>query len=327
MWALSLSLGLSTLCGCGGDPSTDEGDADTEIGSGVDTTETETESSSETGTATETGTGTETETGSEDDTGEGGVAPEKLLRSDEFINIAHRGGGALRPEETLIAYTHALSVGAAVIEMDLHASADGVVVLMHDDTVDRTTDGSGLIRELSLEALRELDAGYDFSPDGGETHPFRAMGVQVPTLEEVLETFPDAVYLMEIKQSEPDIVPAVLALLEAHDVGTRVVVASFNDATIEAVRASPLDLQTAMSTGEMVAFVAAMDDPEYAPPCHFIQPPWDLCSEEFVERAHTLDLKVHPWTVNGAALMEELIGRGVDGIMTDDPALLASVSE
>jgi glycerophosphoryl diester phosphodiesterase len=251
--------------------------------------------------------------------------PGNLLLSDQLLNIAHRGGGRLRPEATLVAFEHALEVGAEVIEMDVHASSDGVVVVMHDDTVDRTTDGSGSIKDMTFAELRMLDAGYDFTPDGGQTYPYRGVGIQIPTLDEVLEAFPDRYYLIEIKQIEPSIVPEVLASLDAHAVGDRVVLASFQQVTIDEVRALDPELFTAMTFNEMVEFYGAMDNPSYIPPALFVQAPWEVVDQELLDFAHSLDLKVHPWTVNGEALMHDLIGLGVDGIMTDDPVLLEAV--
>lgn len=100
------------------------------------------------------------------------------------------------------------------------------------------------------------------------------------------------------------------------------VIASFDTATIAAVRSAAPDLHTAMSLDEMVALLDAIGDPDYAPPARFVQSPWELTSPELVDFAHALGLKVHPWTVNSGAAMDELIARGVDGIMTDDPVLL-----
>jgi glycerophosphoryl diester phosphodiesterase len=280
----------------------------------------------------DTGESTGTDDTAEDTTeGESGD-PEplgNLFLSDKLLNIAHRGGGHLRPESTLLAFEHALSVGADVLEMDLHATADGVIVVLHDTTVDRTTDGSGAVAELDFAELRMLDAGYAFTTDGGQTYPYRGMGVVIPTLDEVLDAFPDSYFLLEIKQHDPPIVDPVLALLAEHEIDDRVVLASFSHATILAVREANPAMFTAMAATEMVEFVEMLGDPEapeYLPPCQFVQSPWEITTQEFVDRAHELGMKVHPWTVNTGPLMSDLIGRGVDGIMTDDPALLHQVA-
>lgn len=257
-----------------------------------------------------------------DTTGE----PGNPLVSDGFLVIAHRGGGALRPEETLPAFEHALAVGADVLEFDVHLTADGAVVAMHDETVDRTTDGTGAIKDKTLAELRALDAGYWFTPDGGQTFPYRGTGIVVPTVDEILDAFPDSYYLIEIKGADPGLPDALLAALAAHAVADRVVIASFSTESIAAVRAKAPAIFTALSLEEMVEFNDRIADPTYVPPAKFVQPPWAASSQEVVDRAHALELKVHPWTVNTSNAMSSLIARGVDGIMTDDPALLAGLA-
>lgn len=251
--------------------------------------------------------------------------PGNLLLSDRLLNIAHGGGLALRPEETLPAFEHALAVGADVLEFDIHASADGVLVAIHDDTVDRTTEGTGAVKDKTLAELQALDAGYRFTTDGGQTFPYRGMGIAIPTVEEILAAFPDAYYVIEIKQSEPPIVDALLAILSDHGALERVVVAAFEAETVQAVRAAAPEVFTSLGGAELIAFNANLGNPDYAPPAGFLQPPWELVSAEFMAFAHELGLKVHPWTVNGAVAMEDLIALGVDGIMTDDPELLAGL--
>jgi glycerophosphoryl diester phosphodiesterase len=300
-------LGVSA---CGGTTSAEGVPGETTSTSTSESTEGEGESDTATDGATETETG---------DTDE---PPGNLLLSDQQLNIAHRGGGRLRPEATLPAFEHALSVGADVIEFDVHASSDGVVVVIHDDTVDRTTDGSGAVSGMSFAELRMLDAGYEFTPDDGQTFPYRGMGIQIPTLDEVLEAFPDQYYLIEIKQYEPSIVPEVLAILEAHSVLDRVIIASFQQTTIDAVRAANPELFTAMTLQEMVEFYGASEQPGYRPPALFVQAPWDIVDQPLVDFAHSIGLKVQPWTVNGESQMHDLLALGVDGIMTDDPELL-----
>ncbi|TMA48552.1 MAG: glycerophosphodiester phosphodiesterase, partial [Deltaproteobacteria bacterium] len=114
------------------------------------------------------------------------------------------------PENTLDAFAAAVRAGAERLELDVHATADGEIVVMHDDHVDRTTDGSGPVRSFSLAALRRLDAGHRFrTPDG--TYPYRGRGLGVPTLGELLEAIPDVPLNIEVKQLEPPLEAAVLA--------------------------------------------------------------------------------------------------------------------
>ncbi|WAS94231.1 glycerophosphodiester phosphodiesterase [Nannocystis punicea] len=295
--------------------------AETESSSGSSEASTSTTTTGDTTAAPTTSTSGTTEADSE--TGE---PAGNLFLSDNFLNIAHRGGAALRPEETLPAFEHALAVGADVLEFDVHASSDGVIVAMHDGTVDRTTDGTGAIKAMTLDELRALDAGYRFTPDGGQTFPYRATGIAIPTLEEIFKKFPDSYYLIEIKQTDPPIVDGLLAALEEHGALERVVIASGDLETIEAVRAASPTVFTSLSTPEMLDLYLKVGSPDYVAPALFVHSPWDLSSAELVTFAHERGMKVHPWTVNEESRMVDLIGRGVDGIMTDDPALLATVA-
>ncbi len=241
--------------------------------------------------------------------------------------IAHRGGGALRPEETLPAFANAAALHADVLELDVHATADGEVVCIHDDTVDRTTNGRGAVRGLTLAGIRALDAGYRFTTDGGATFPYRGAGVTVPTLAEVLAAHPAAWFSIEIKQVEPDIVDEVLAVVDASGAASRVVLVSFHDAVVREIRARRPDLVTGMSLGEFVAFARLRPAAEgtYAPPTTISQLPAASVTAEVVARAGRFGVRLHAWTVNDRVEMERLLDLGVHGIMTDDPALLADV--
>lgn len=244
-----------------------------------------------------------------------------------FLNIAHRGGSKLAPEETLVAYQNAISLKADVIECDVHATSDGVLVCMHDNTVDRTTDGKGAIKGMTFEALRALDAGYRFSSDGGKTFAFRGKGVQVASLEEFLSAYPAGAYAIEIKQYSPSIAAQVAQAVAKHGAVQQTVIASFADQTLAEVRQADPTILTALATGEMLDFTLLTEEMEatYVPPGLVIQAPHEEVTPASIARAHRLGMKVQAWTVNDQAEMERLIQDGVDGIFTDDPALLATV--
>jgi glycerophosphoryl diester phosphodiesterase len=241
------------------------------------------------------------------------------------MNIAHRGGGLLAPEETLVAFQNADELGVDVLELDVRATLDGVIVCMHDAAVDRTTDGSGRIDQMTLDELRALDAGHRFSPDDGATFPFRGQGVVVPTLDEVLAALPGRLFSIELKQAQPSIVAAVLATVDAHEARERVVLASFFDDTLFEIRAQSVDVLTSLGLGEMLAFNALTDEtePDYVPPARIIQAPFASVTPEVMARAERLGLAVQAWTVNDPAEMSRLLDLNVHGIMSDDPALLA----
>src|SRR5918994_6298404 len=123
----------------------------------------------------------------------------RTVKGEWPVNLAHRGASALAPENTIDAFRLAVEAGAGGLELDVHMTRDGHIVVIHDATVDRTTNGSGAVSEMTLAKLRGFDAGHTFSPDGDPTRPYRGKGVRVPTLVEILEEFPELPVNIEIK--------------------------------------------------------------------------------------------------------------------------------
>lgn len=329
MFVIGLGLALLACDGAKpgdvGDEPAGDGDTDTLPDGDVDgDTETPTDGDADGDRDAE-----ESETDDETDTpvNRWGFALDHPLFPGRLLNIAHRGGGRLAPEGSLEAYRNALEVGADMLEMDLHATRDGVVVVHHDATVDRVTDGTGKISEMSFEELRALDAGYAFTPDRGQSYPYRGQGVRVATFREVLEAFPDAIFSAEIKQSQPPIVDAVLAVLAETGMEDRVILVSFNDAVVREIREKNPRIVTGAGTAEMVGFATlTMDEAQsYEPPCPIFQLPG--VEADHLALAQRLGVQVQIWTINDAEEMRRLIEMGVDGIMTDDPALLKQVMD
>ncbi|MFW2390137.1 MAG: glycerophosphodiester phosphodiesterase [Polyangiales bacterium] len=292
------------------------------------------------------GEGSESSAGTGGAGGEGGAGggepkcatPEEMIRCDKVLNIAHRGGRRIRPEHTILAYDQALEDGADILELDVHETSDGMLVVMHDDTVDRTTDCSGLIKEMTFEALRECDAGYEFSRDDGETFPYRGTGLVVPTMEEVFDRYPGTAFVIEVKQSDPSIVDHFVEVIREHGVEDKMTGSAFSNSLLLELRAAAPEIPTNMGTGETVIFWGnsfSEHDPEYVPPAEYLQVPMqfnvgdrvvDVLHPGFVPRAHDLDMFVHVWTINDEEEMRFLIEtHGIDGIMTDDPPLLSKV--
>lgn len=247
-----------------------------------------------------------------------------------FANVAHRGGALLWPEETLLALGNAIDAGADMLEVDVWQSSDGVLVLMHDDTVERTTDGVGSVRELDWATLSGLDAGYRFTTDGGATYPYRGTGVTVARLEDALAAHPDALWSIEIKQQDPPIVGPLLELLDAAGALDRVVIGSFYDPAIAEVRAARPDVLTSMGTTEGLSFFYA-DEADYEPPAWYLAAPTSLgdivLDEATITKAHRFGVAVHVWTVNDPTEMQTFLDWGVDGIITDDPVALGALIE
>jgi len=240
--------------------------------------------------------------------------------------FAHRGGAKIAPENTIEAFAAGLDAGADRLEMDVHATRDGHVVVIHDPTVDRTTDGVGEVRAMTLDELRRYDAGARFVGEAGD-FPFRGRGVRVPTLDEVLATFPGVPLNVEIKQDEPAIEHAVLAVLDRHGARTRVLLAAEGGRIMARIRAAAPDVLTSFSAEDVLEFVTAWHGgtlDAYRPPGVALQIPpafegIALVTADSVAHAHALGLEVHVWTIDDPAEMVALLDLGVDAIMTDVP--------
>lgn len=247
--------------------------------------------------------------------------------------FAHRGGGGLFPENTLEAFKYSADLGVDVLELDIHSTSDGKLVVLHDRTVDRTTNGQGNVKDLTLEDLKRLDAGYRFTTDGGQTFPFRGKGITVPTLEEILAAFPATTFNIEPKQQTPSITKSLCAILREKNATGNVIVGSFRQEVLDEFRAECSEVATSASPSEASKFLAYYKTgiaASYTPPMQALQIPENLgylnvVSKDFVEAAHKLNLKVHVWTINKPEDMQRLLDIGVDGIMTDYPDRLLNL--
>ena len=279
-----------------------------------------------------------------------------------ILNISHQGGEIEAPSNTLYALKTSVAKGADVLEIDVHATSDRELVVIHDATVDRTTNGSGAVDEMTLEEIQKLDAAHWFVPDCGTCHGktteeytlrgyatgdrelpkkwrkkgFTAHDFTVPSLREVLEMFPNELINIEIKATAPDTTPyekELADLLAEFGRTDDTIVVSFLDHAVEAFKAHAPEVHTATGTGQTGLFWATTQqalpgapNPRY----QALQVPMEfngltVMSEDFVADAHASGLAVHVWTINDRATMEQLIEWGVDGIMTDRPTLLEQV--
>ena len=259
--------------------------------------------------------------------------PENPWLERRVLNYAHQGGAAEAPSSTMVALRRAVEVGAHALELDVHCTVDGHLVVCHDATVDATTEASGAIAHMTLEEVRRLDNAYRFRADEG--FPYRGQGHGVATLEEVLEAFPDTFLNLDIKQTAPAVPPYEEKLAAAlrrfgrvHDV----IVASFLDHATDDFSIHAPEVSTSAGTMAVAQFWKAVQDDEEPPPMrhHALQVPPDydgtvIVDERFVERAHAAGLAVHVWTIDDPEEMERLLDLGVDGIMTDRPSVLAEV--
>ena len=262
------------------------------------------------------------------------------------IAFAHQGGSFEGPSSTLWAIEHALAGGASAIELDVHATKDRVIVVCHDETVDRTTAHSGAISNLTRRELAEMDNAYWWSRGAAVSpglapgdYPLRGRAPRDPqcavaTLEDVARAAPGVLLNLDIKQTDPDVEPYEQLLadeLRRLERSHSVIVASFHDRAIERFRCLAPDVATSGATGETTTFYFSMlEGAAVMPPAQVLQVPAsfdgvEVVNAAFVEAAHRGGVAVHVWTINDVDEMERLLDLGVDGIITDTPTPLAQL--
>jgi len=241
----------------------------------------------------------------------------KAWREEGPACIAHRGGLALAPENTLASFANAVKLGCKWAELDVRASRDGALAVIHDSTVDRTTNGTGAVAELSLRQLKKLDAGLKFSR--------RFAGQRIPTLDQVLRAVRGKLnMLVEIKAK--NIERQVVASLRKTRMDTSAVVICFDPEVLVRFKQVASDLPTGLllslrapkEPGPLVALARRLR-------ACCIMPSHEGVTKEFVEKAQAAGLLVSTWTVNDPGRMEALLDLGVDGIGTDRPDVLLKI--
>lgn len=254
-----------------------------------------------------------------------------FTRERGFEVIAHGAGQGLQPQNTLEAAQVAIAAGADIIETDVHATADGVLVLSHDDTVDAMTDGSGLIREMTFAELQALDAAQGFRPEQGA--PLLGQGIRVPSVESVFKALPDARYILEIKQTEPPIYAELCRLIRTHNLQEQVLVASFYTEPLELFRAECPAVATSASQEEVTRLVLLQkiglahlyDIPAQALQLPVASGAITIITPDFVRDMQARGIKVQVWTINSLDEMRTLLELNVDGIITDYPDRLKAL--
>jgi glycerophosphoryl diester phosphodiesterase len=223
------------------------------------------------------------------------------------------------------------------VELDVRQTLDGEIVIMHDPTLERTTDGSGQVSARSLQYLKTLDAGYRFTLDGGLSFPYRGKNVEIPTLADFFRGFPAAKAIVEIKHLSPTIVASTVEIIRKSRADDRVLLATEEDAVMAAVR-SELErrgcaMASGLSYGEVAAFIdwvrGGMTTPYRSPGQALQIPPFYndviLVTPQTVDAVHQLHVEMFVWTVNHPEEMQRLLALGVDGIITDYPARLREI--
>jgi glycerophosphoryl diester phosphodiesterase len=261
--------------------------------------------------------------------------PSRLLRGlRPTLHIAHRGGAALAPENTLAAFESAVRRWRTdMLETDVHLTSDGQLVVSHDPTVQRCTDGEGRIVDMTLAQLQQLDAGYRFTPDEGRTFPFRGAGVRLPSFREVLKAYPSVLLNVELKQDTPGGAEALAAVLRETGATQRVCVGSELDALGQTLVELLPDVTHFYPREALSQAVIAVKSGESLPsgtPYSVLDVPYrygevTLVDKDFLAATARADKWVNVWTVDDEEDMRALVALGVGGIMTDRPDVLRRV--
>ncbi|WP_236634708.1 glycerophosphodiester phosphodiesterase [Alteribacter lacisalsi] len=261
--------------------------------------------------------------------------PQPFFQNQEGpLVIAHQGGEHLAPSNTLEAFENAEELGADVLEFDVHITADGVPVAIHDATVDRTTDGTGTVNDMTFDEIKVLDAGDYFQDSNGE-YSYRGQGVTIPSVEEILENFGHMKLNIELKATNnPDqheeLVHSVWDLIRTYEMEEKVLIASFEQDLIDRFREVSGGAAVSGGRQEVTRFVLLHKlflNSIYSPTVDAVQIPveesiFNLADHSLIRGAHNRGMEVHYWTINDEETMEKLIELGADGIITDRPDLL-----
>jgi glycerophosphoryl diester phosphodiesterase len=268
---------------------------------------------------------------------EGAEAKSKPFFRESIALGAHRGGRGLWPESTMSAFREAYRRWPRIVlETDARLTSDGKIVLLHDATVDRTTDGSGPIEGMSLDEARRLDAGYRFTTDDGKTFPFRAQGIAIPTLSEALEALPEARFEVEIKGGVA-VAEGVIKVIQSAKAENRVLLASIVPASMQRVRRSVPEVATCYSTLEaahLLNVLRGRDDEsswvEYRPRADVLSLFSNMVKQfritpEEIRAVEGKGIHVQLHTINNPQEMRDTLTSGVTSILTDYPDRLFEV--
>lgn len=269
------------------------------------------------------------------------VVPERpdyvVLEQTSPIAIAQRGGAELAPENTFVAFHKAQSLGVDIIEYEIRMTEDGHLVVIHDETVDRTTDGEGKISEMTLEELKQLDAAYHYRDVRGK-YIYRGQGITIPTVEEMFIEFPDIAHLINITEDsafeEGEIEKKLWELITRYQMQDRLIVRSFSEDSISHFQSQAQGVIPVATSGQETVSYAALHKLYlhrlYRPKSDVLYLPtesgfFNLVDRKLIDGAHRLNMKVIYHTVNDEQMMRTILMMGADGIVTDKPDLLIRI--
>ncbi|PEG09835.1 glycerophosphodiester phosphodiesterase [Bacillus wiedmannii] len=250
-------------------------------------------------------------------------------QSNHIKNIAHRGASAYAPEHTISAYKLGQQLKGDYIEIDLQMTKDGHLVAMHDETVNRTTNGTGLVKEHTLEETKQLNAGSFFN----EKHPSLAKkefeDAKVPTLEEIIETFEhNANYYIETKSPDeyPGMEEKLLEIIKHYEISDKVIIQSFSEASLQKIHSLDVNIPLVqLLPYKKTAQLTELEMKKYKTYCIGLGMNYKYIDSAYVKRIQKHGLEVHPFTVDNETDMKKLILWGVDGMFTNYPDRLHSL--
>ena len=254
-----------------------------------------------------------------------------LLSLSTVTAIAHRGGSRLRPENTLTAFAHAVSLGVDALECDVHLSRDEEVVVIHDPALERTTDAAGPVSARTAAELAGVDAGFHFAADGA--FPYRGKGIGVPTLAALIGEVRDLPIVIEIKGESPRVAERALAVVKAAGASDRVILGGFSAVVLEAVRRWPGPIVTSASSREVQSALrrsyiwltprrSGFD--LFQVPVRLKGQP--ILTRALVRAARRAGIPMHAWIVDDRDEMERLVTWGVTGLISDRPDIAVDVA-
>jgi glycerophosphoryl diester phosphodiesterase len=261
------------------------------------------------------------------------AAKENKFFTPEIEVIAHRGGSMESPENTLFAFENAVTISPKVIlEMDIHYTKDKQIVVHHDNTLDRTTNAAGPIKNKTLEELKTLDAAYNFK-DADGSYPLRGKGIQIPTIIEVFDRYPDTRMIVEVKPNNLELAKDLYTLAKKYNRLEKTIFASEHSAVVKYFRSLDENLLTNAAKDDVLRSIMLlslhlgsfdnMKADAYCIPER--ESGIQVYSPELLSELHKRHKKAYIWTINETEDMKRLIKEKVDGIITDRPKALSSL--
>ena len=252
------------------------------------------------------------------------------------VTISHQGGNKVYPDQSMLAFNNSVRLGIQVLELDVHRTSDSVLVIHHDTSIDRLTNKTGIIKEMTWDELQSVDGAYNWTING-EDYPYRGKGVKILSLEQLFDQYPNQLYDIEIKQNDPPIEDDLCDILRKYDIASdQVIVASFYDNIINRFHdvCPEVAISLSVNKGTKLYVLSRIGLERLLPvnsviaqlPLTFQSPFGDLkLDKRYINAFSKGERQVWVWTVDDSSTMEEVIEMGAHGILTDRSDVLMNV--